>query len=226
MKNMKKLFLSAFALMLAAASYAGQYPSNIIGVRGGMNISTMNRRVALEGGGHISLNDDRRAKVGWNVGVVDQILLLDMTPLYLEPGLYLTNKGSGYRTKNGDVKNIMRLGATYLQIPVNISYHIYVGNFTIQPRLGVYYAVGLWARDIAIIKSEGQIDKTVLNPYDRENTLMGRSDFGMQVGLGATYMEHYYFGFEWETGFVNMSKVPSRKDTNISNFKIEFGYNF
>lgn len=223
---MKKLIFSAFAIIFAFGVHAGQYPSNIIGVRGGLNVSTMNRRLALEDGGYLSLNDNRRAKVGWNVGIVDQILLLDMTPLYLEPGLYLTNKGSGYRLKNGDVKNIKRLGVTYLQIPVNVSYHIYAGNFTIQPRVGIYYALGLWARDISIVKADGKIDKTIVNPYDGGNTLMGRSDFGMQVGLGGTYTEHYYFGIEWETGFVNMSKVTSRKDTNISNFKIEFGYNF
>ncbi len=223
---MKKLILAAFAVVLASVSHAGQYPSNIIGVRGGLNLSTMNRRVALDGGGYLSLNENRRVKAGWNIGVVDQILLLDMTPLYIEPGLYLTNKGSGYRLKNGDLKNIKRLGVTYLQIPVNVSYHIYAGNFTIQPRLGVYYAVGLWARDVTVVKTDGQTDKTVVDPYDRDATLMGRSDFGMQIGLAATYMEHYYFGVEWETGFVNMSKVPSRKDTNISNFKIVFGYNF
>lgn len=223
---MRKFLLSVFAVFVCGCfANAQSYPSNIFGVRGGMNISVMNRAMEIDGS-KVSLNDDRRPKIGWNIGVVDQILLLDRTPLYLEPGLYLTNKGSGYMQKVGSVKNIYRLGATYLQIPVNVSYHIYLGNFTIQPRAGVYYAVGLWARDVSVQKSGGKREKTVVNPYDKDNIIMGRSDFGIQVGFGLTYMEHYYFGFEWETGFVNMSKIANRKDTNISNFKIELGYNF
>ncbi|UKI39141.1 MAG: hypothetical protein L6V35_08275 [Alistipes putredinis] len=71
---------------MASVSHAGQYPSNIIGVRGGLNLSTMNRRVALDGGGYLSLNENRRVKAGWNIGVVDQILLLDMTPSLYRAG--------------------------------------------------------------------------------------------------------------------------------------------
>jgi len=223
---MKKILITAFAIVSGLVSFAGQYPSNIIGVRAGLNVSTMNRCIIGSDGTRISLNDNRRPKVGWNLGVVDQILLLDAAPLYLEPAVFLTNKGSGYMRKVNGTKNIYRLGATYLQIPVSVAYHIYAGNFTIQPRAGLYYALGLWARDVTVDKAGSKSNKVVVNPYDNDATIMGRSDFGVQVGLGATYMDHYYFGLEWESGFVNMSKIAGRKDTNISNFKIEFGYNF
>ncbi len=223
---MKKILMTAFAAMFGLTALAGQYPSNIIGVRTGMNISTMNRCIVGSGGERVSLNDGRRPKVGWNIGVVDQILLLDTSPLYLEPGVFLTNKGGGYMRRSGGVKNIYRLGVSYLQIPVNVSYHIYVGDFTIQPRAGLYYALGLWARDVTVSKVGAQRNKVIVNPYGSGAATMGRSDFGMQIGLGATYMHNYYFGLEWESGFVNMSRVAGRRDTNVSNFRIEFGYNF
>lgn len=207
--------------MLLGQAAAQSYPSQIFGLRGALNISTMQRQI-----GNSTLDRNRRPKLGWSVGAVDKILLLDSTPLYLEPGIALTNKGTTqYSSAAGSVRTVKRLGITYLQVPVDLSYHIYAGEFTIEPRLGVYYAVGLWARDVTVTRQNSQRSALIERPYD--NRSLGRSDAGVRLGLGATFRHHYGLALEWETGAVNMSfKKIDRRDVNDSNFRIVLGYYF
>ena len=235
---MKRLLLIVAVCLFAAEASAQFYPRNIFGVRGGMNISTMSLRVDGTG----VLNDIRNPKVGWHVGVVDEILLLKDTPLYLDLGVTLSNKGVRYVSESDmegfdssaqvTSKSVAQCGIGYLQIPVAVSYHVYFGDFTLQPYAGLHYDVGLWGRLVASSKVKSSTNselnsksKTVENLY--ETNSLRRSDFGVMLGVGVTYRERYYFGVSWEDGFCNMmSKGEDIKLYNLSNFRISVGYNF
>ena len=235
---MKRLLLIVAVCLFAAEASAQYYPRNIIGVRGGMNISTMSLRVDGTG----MLNDIRNPKVGWHVGVVDEILLLKDTPLYLDLGVTLSNKGVRYVSESDmegfdssaqvTSKSVAQCGIGYLQIPVAVSYHVYFGDFTLQPYAGLHYDVGLWGRLVASEKVKSKTNpelnrksKAVENLY--ETRFLRRSDFGVMLGVGVTYRERYYFGVSWEDGFCNvMPKDYDVKFRNLSNFRISVGYNF
>ena len=236
---MKRLLLIVAVCLLGVMEASAQYyPRNIIGVRGGMNISTM----SLRADGADGLNDIRAPKVGWHIGVVDEILLLKDTPLYLDFGVTLSNKGVRY-VSDGSLegfdsavqvasKSVAQYGVGYLQIPVAVSYHVYFGDFTLQPYAGLHYDVGLWGRLVASEKVKSKTNpelnsrtKTVENLY--ETLSLRRSDFGVMLGVGVTYRERYYFGVSWEDGFCNvMPKDYDVKFRNFSNFRISVGYNF
>ena len=236
---MKRLLLIVAVCLLGIVEASAQYyPRNIIGVRGGMNISTMSLRAE----GESVLKDIRNPKVGWHIGVLDEILLVDNMPLYLDFGVTLSNKGVRYISEGNmegfessvqvTSKDVIQLGIGYLQFPVAVSYHLYFGDFTLQPYAGLHYDVGLWGRLVASEKVKSKTNpelnsrtKTVENLY--ETISLRRSDFGVMLGVGVTYRERYYFGVSWEDGFCNvMPKDYDVKFRNLSNFRISVGYNF
>lgn len=232
---MKKLICVASALIFALSASAQLYPKNIISVRGGLNVSSMSQKVD---GKQVS-KDFRKPKIGWHVGAVDEVLLSSNMPLYIDLGLMLSNKGVRYVENStvtvlgneASVKTVYQYGVTYLQIPVSVSYHLYAGDFTFQPYAGLHYDVGLWGRYVNREKVRSDVDKSankttkdVQNVY--KNGIFKRSDFGVVLGVGMTYLERYYFGVSWEDGFCDISKMSGVRFSNLSNFRISCGYNF
>ena len=72
------------------------------------------------------------------MGVSDRILLSRRYPLYLETGLYLSNKGVkpdiAYEDVPGTSQIRPRVALMYLQLPVMIAYHFRLGRATaLQP---------------------------------------------------------------------------------------------
>lgn len=230
---MKRLFLSLMLLLMSLSSLAQLYPRNIVSVRGGLNLSSMLQKV-----GDVSQTVNRNPKVGWHIGVVDEVLLKHDLPLYLDFGVMLSNKGVRYVNKGFQegsaeiaVKDLMQIGVGYLQIPVSVSYHLYFGDFTLQPYAGVHYDVGLWSRQINSTKLRSDKNPTAnadtkVVDHLFEQSSVCRSDFGFVVGVGATYLERYYVGLSWEDGLLNISKIEGLKINNLSNFRLTFGYNF
>ena len=82
------------------------------------------------------------------MGVSDRILLSCRYPLYLETGLYLSNKGVkpdiAYEDVPGTSQIRPRVALMYLQLPVMIAYHFRLGRATaLQPFVGGYHSVGI-----------------------------------------------------------------------------------
>lgn len=225
---MKKILLIAACLVVATAAQAQYYKANIFGVRGGLNAAMLTTNL---GDG---LYANRQAKLGWHFGFSDQILLNRRIPFYLETGLYLSNKGGGYKhsvTVAGVVTSgSVALGATYLQIPLKINYHIDAGSFSIEPYVGLHYNIGLWGREVVKMQVNDPADsannrksKEVFDIY-RDGGFR-RSDFGVTLGVGGAWSD-MYFGLGWEAGFLNLAKAEGGKAYNSSVFQILLGYNF
>ncbi len=230
---MKRLFLSMLFVAMSLSASAQLYPRNIVSIRGGLNIASMSQKV-----GDVRVTENRHPKVGWHVGVIDEVLLKQDLPLYLDFGVMLSNKGVRYVTKGsvgGGVdatsKVVSQLGVGYLQIPVAVSYHLYFGDFTLQPYAGIHYDVGLWGRSVNSVKVRSDKNPT-LNTDEKtvghlfEQKSLCRSDLGVVVGFGVTYLERYYVGLSWEDGFLNISKSSDTRLSNHSNFRLTVGYNF
>lgn len=128
-------------LVFATVATAQQYRTNIFGIRAGYSLSDMTGNY-LEGE---KISDPRSS---FHVGVSDRILLSRRYPLYLETGLYLSNKGVkldiAYEDVPGTSQIRPRVALMYLQLPVMIAYHFRLGRATaLQPFVGGYHSVGI-----------------------------------------------------------------------------------
>ena len=216
-------------LVFASVATAQQYRTNIFGIRAGYSLSDMTGNY-LEGE---KISDPRSS---FHVGVSDQILLSRRYPLYLETGLYLSNKGAkldiAYEDVPGTSQIRPRIELMYLQLPVMIAYHFRLGRATtLQPFVGGYYSVGISCK----LKEEysGQITGTattdLLHGTDRNGEApqrMKRSDAGIRLGVGLT-LRNVYLGVGYELGLMNVSKYPDRFGKTENNaLTVSAGYNF
>ena len=181
--DMKKTFLILTALLLGAGTVSAQrHEKNILSVRGGMNVSSLT--ASAEG---ISSTSDSR--IGYYIGISDEILLSRRMPLYLETGLHFSSRGA-----KGDGVSLRPM---YLQVPVLVNYHIDIKNVvTIQPFAGVYYGLG--------IACKAKVEDLKGDLFGSDSPLR-RSDLGVRLGVGVT-RKHLYFGLSYDIGCLNQLK--------------------
>lgn len=202
---MKKIFVVLSALLLASAASAQNYEKNILGVRAGLNLSSL-----TFSSGNASISTDSRA--AYHVMVTDQILLCKKLPFYLETGL-------GFSSRGGEVEGAS-FRPSYLQVPVLINYHFNFNDFSIQPFAGVYYALGIGGK-VEVDDEKGDIFG--------DDGGVKRSDFGVRLGAGFTW-KRFYLGAAYEIGCMNIVKKDLFEDGDLKMrnncFTVSVGYNF
>jgi hypothetical protein len=176
-----------------------------LGLRVGLNAS----HVASES----HLLDGSGVKTGLNIGFVAGTQLSYRTPLFLESGLYYTQKGG--KSGSGDGKFTYDLN--YLEVPVLIKYKHFVGNQTsIQPYAGAYLAVGTDGE----IKNYGA--RKAFSSYD--DGYFKRFDGGLKIGCGVGY-NMLYVDASYDIGLANIGQ-DDFDDTHNGCFTINVGVNF
>ena len=200
---MKKIFLALTIMLLANAASAQNHEKNILGVRAGLNLSSY----SISAGG-ASISTDSRA--AFHVAVVDQILLCNRLPFYLETGL-------AFSSRDGKVDGAS-FRPSYLQIPVLVNYHFNIKDIvTIQPFAGLYYGFGIGGK----MKAGGEKGDI----FGDEGGLK-RSDLGVRLGAGVVW-NRIYFGLGYDIGCLNLVKESNGEGTLRNNcFSISVGYNF
>lgn len=168
--------------MLFATATAQDYQKNILSVRAGVNIANMKN-------GSISAG----SRIGYHVGVSDQILITKSIPLYIETGLYASSRGA----KNGTSS----VNPLYLQVPVLVNYHIGIGEkFSIQPFAGAYYGLG--------IAGKSKVGDNKADFFGKDG--LKRSEVGIRAGVGFE-LKRYYLGAGYEFGLNDISKGSGSK---------------
>lgn len=203
---MKKTILILAAILLATAVSAQNHEKNILGVRAGLNLSS----ISVSAGGASASTDSRAA---FHVAVVDQILLCNKLPFYLETGLGLSSRG-------GKVDGTT-MRPLYLQVPVLVNYHFNIKDVvTIQPFAGLYYGFGIGGKG----KTGGE-----KGDIFGDDGGFKRSDLGVRLGAGVVW-KRIYFGLGYDIGCLNLLKdeVFDGSDIKMRNncFTISVGYNF
>jgi len=208
---MKKLLIAFLGAVFATGSVTAQnYPKNIVGLRAGFNTSWVT-----------SYGVSTSAKPSYMVGVSDQVLLSRALPFYFETGLNFISKG--YKINGHDESTTT---FNYLQIPIGINYHIYTcKSVTIEPAVGVYYAVGLGGKR--------EFDGVKTSVFTDGST--SRHDFGFSCGI-STSIHKFHFGIAYEMGLLNIDKTDliygaDRKKVGYKQLKnksiiIKVGINF
>lgn len=161
---MKKFVLILASLFAAGSVLAQEYPKNILGIRAGMNVSNLTLKVD-------NLSESADSRVSFHAGFSDQIRLARNLPLYLETGLYITQKGANI----GGIK----ANPLYFQIPLLVNYHILLGDgWSIVPFAGIYYAVGVCGKfkyqgeKADYFGAQGLVDRSDWVPVSATGTLI------------------------------------------------------
>lgn len=153
------------------------------GLRLGLNVSTVNSDdIYLDGSS---------AKSGLNIGVVAGFQLAPATPLYLETGLYYTEKGG-----KGNYKGAFTYQTNYLEVPLLLKGRIYIDRDTsIQPFAGVYGAMGVSGK----IKDFN--NRQAYSSFDDD--AFQRYDGGLRLGCGLQY-SYLYAELGYDLGLANI----------------------
>lgn len=220
---MKKLLLLAVTTMLLVSASAQDLQKNIFGVRAGANIS------------NFSINFDEMnmdSKPSFNAGFNYERLLLNSTPLYLETGLYYTNKGAKLGSWD-DEDGLYQFSLNYLEVPVMLNYKFYLGdNFALYPSAGLYYAFGVGGSEQEKYKEEYDGETYIEIYKDKvfgEDRMLKRSDFGYRVSVSAMW-KSVVLTAGYEGSILNTLQDSGDEDFSLkmrnSNIFIALGYNF
>ncbi len=152
-------------------------------------------------------------KTGLNVGVAAGIPLSYSQPLYLEPGIYYTEKGGQKNLENGKK---MTYSLNYVEIPVVLKYKYNVSrDFSIQPEFGGYFGVGVGG------KIKNYKDRDVEDSFS--DNKFKRTDAGLRFGCGAAY-DLFYFEVVYDLGLANICHDTFDTSHN-GNLQLNFGVN-
>ncbi len=202
---MKKIFTAILALMLAVPSFA-QFSSGgfeldkeklYYGARMGLNLGKLSGDFDVSG-----------LKAGLNLGGVVGLRLSSQAPVFLESGLYYTQRGG----KDGGNK----ITINYLEIPLLVKYGIKAtDDIALLPFLGPYFSYGISGR---MKGSNGTVDVDE-SSFDYVN----RGDMGVKLGCGAEY-NMLYLEVGAQIGITDISDVTGSIHGNA--FFVNFGVNF
>lgn len=175
------------------------------GLRAGLAVSTVNSEAPLLDG-----ND---AKTGLNLGVLGGVQLTRHTPLFLESGLFYTQKGG----KSGDSDSRFTYDLNYLRVPLLLKYKYFAGHdVTIQPFAGGYLACGVGGN----IKNYGARDS--FSSFD--DGYFNRFDGGLAIGCGVGF-NMLQIEAAYEFGLANVGQ-DDFYDTHNGCFLLNVGVNF
>lgn len=174
------------------------------GMRLGLNVSTVNSDDFYL--------DGSSAKSGLNVGVVAGFQVVPATPVYLETGLYYTEKGG-----KGNYNGAFTYQLNYLEVPLLVKCRFDIDRDTsIQPFVGAYGAVGVSGK----IKDFN--NRVAYSSFDDD--AFQRFDAGLRLGCGMQY-SFLYGEVGYDIGLANIGH-DYFDTTHNGSFFATIGVNF
>ena len=136
--------------------------------------------------------DGNNSSTGLNVGFVAGMQVAYNAPVFLESGLFYTEKGGkGYI----DAKKFT-YDLNYLEVPIVVKYKYYVNNqLSIQPFFGGFLACGVSG------KIKNFVDREVEDSFSGDR--FRRFDGGVRLGCGLS-VQNIYFDLGYDIGLANI----------------------
>ena len=159
---------------------------------------------------HLGGDFDTDAKTGLNLGAVLGLKCSPHIPMFLESGLYFTERG-------GKLGKYPKFNLSYLEIPFLMKYGIGVADqFAILPFIGPTFALGV----------SGQTKESHEIKHDSFGSdRFKRFDVGIKLGCGVEWnMIYAELGYQW--GITNISDFPTDDDAFNRTFFMNIGVNF
>ena len=208
---MKKILLSLFTVLFAAPSFA-QYSS------GGFSLSESSvyygLRLGVNFAGISGDYVDLDTKTGMNLAGVVGLRLSDTTPVFLESGLYYTERGAK--------KDKAKIGLTYFEVPLLIKYGIQASDdIAVLPYIGPYFSYGIAG------KYKIPADLNGGEAYNRSSyKRFSHWDMGFKIGCGAEYNK-LYLEAGYQFGVANIAKENEHDlDAHGHALYLNLGVNF
>lgn len=209
---MKKLFTAIIALLVAAPTFA-QYSS------GGFTLDEENIYYGIRlGASFANLSGDGvdlGTKTGMTLAGVVGLRVSNTTPVFLESGLYYTERGAK--------KDKLTVGYNNLEIPVLIKYGIKAtDDIALLPFIGPYFSYAFSGKT-KIAGPDGDLVKVGTFDEKKWNGLK-RANMGFKVGCGAEYNK-LYLELGYQIGVTNICKADDYTIHSNALF-LNFGINF
>ena len=159
--------------------------------------------------------DGSSVKTGLNVGMATGFNIGNRSPLFLETGLYYTEKGGKGKADGGR----FTYNLNYLELPLVLKYQLDVDRyFSIQPFLGGYLACGVGGK-VKDFNNREAYSSFSDSPYSFQ-----RFDGGIRMGCGVQY-DMFYVDLTYDLGLANVSHDDFDESRN-SALMLNFGLNF
>lgn len=140
---------------------------------------------------------------GYQIGLVYQAMP-KKTGMGVEIGALLSQKGSSFHFDSINVDNVLRNGykeINYLEVPLNIRYHIIVGLVGVYGFGGVYGACALSGSTVT--------ESTSTTEKETYKTFADRVDYGYNFGAGVELFRKIQLGGIWSNGIKSTSNADS-----------------
>ncbi|MBR3009809.1 MAG: PorT family protein [Prevotella sp.] len=210
---MKKVFAVIAALVLAVPSFA-QYSSGgfdldkenlYYGVRIGMNGATLSGDI-----------DGLGTKVGLNIAGIIGLHISKTAPVFLESGLYYTERGGK--------KDKISVGYNNIEIPLLVKYGFKASDgIAVLPFLGPTFSYAISGKT----KQAGVSGIEKVGTFDEKKAFTGglkRANMGFKLGCGAEFNNIYLEG-GYQFGITDVCKLDEAS-IHSNAFFLNFGVNF
>lgn len=206
---MKKVLVAIVAMFCSMSSFA-QYSS------GGFSLDEENVYWGVRFGmtaASLSGDLDVSTKAGMTLAGVVGLRPSDNTPVFIESGLYYTERGGksgspykGVRDNEGKVGSVSRVGYNILEIPLTIKYGLKVSEeIAVLPFFGPYFSYAFSGKTKQA--EEGKESESV-GTFDEKKAFHGglnRASMGVKLGVGAEYNK-IYLEVGYQFGITNIAK--------------------
>ena len=171
-----------------------------IGVRIGMDFASMTKDY-----------DAYNSAVGLHLGVVYNIDLADA--LSIQPGAFFVQRNFKYEAVDETLKTFdAKVHSNWIEVPIVLKYNVDItSDISLDPHVGPYFGFGFAGKD----------KETKEKFFSKKGMDMPNFDMGIQFGVGATFYETAYVGFDYEIGFRNIA--DSHQTSHNGMFMITFG---
>ena len=207
---MKKVLVAIMAMFCSMSSFA-QYSS------GGFSLDEENIYWGVRFGmtaASLSGDLDASSKVGMTLAGIVGLRPSDNTPVFIESGLYYTERGgknggpyTGVRNNEGKVGSVSRVGYNILEIPLTIKYGLKVSDqIAVLPFFGPYFSYAISGKTKQTVKDTTESES--VGTFDEKKACHGglnRASMGLKLGVGAEYNK-IYLELGYQFGITNIAK--------------------
>ena len=159
--------------------------------------------------------DGSSMKTGLNVGLAAGFNIARYAPLFLETGIYYTEKG-GRGQADGDR---FTYSLNYMEVPLMLKYKYHVDrSLSVEPFLGGYVACGISGK----IKDFGQ--RAAYSSFSSSPYSFEHFDGGLRMGCGLSY-DLFYAELGYDLGLANISHDDFDESRN-GTLMLTVGVNF
>ena len=171
---------------------------------------------------HIGGDFDTDARTGLNLGAVVGLRCSPYTPMFLESGIYYTERGGkeGVPGLERGENATLKYNLSYLEIPVLMKYGIEVADqFAVLPYVGPTFAFGVGGQT----KESYPGGSRKYDSFGSDH--FNRFDVGIKLGCGVEWnMIYAELGYQW--GITNISDFQEDMDAFNRAFYMNIGINF